>query len=112
LLFWLKPELKQIWYSPLELWYLLTNIRTLKQAVTAFKCRSGIEAMFKDCKTGAYNFEKSYTCDDRLKTLILLIAFAYSCAILHGRKFKLMAIQKYIDRLIELRRSQRRHRSF
>ena len=32
--------------------YLLTNIGTLKQAVTAFKCRSGIEAMFKNCKTG------------------------------------------------------------
>ena len=44
-------------------WYLLTNIGTLKQAVTAFKCRSGIVgdrlpsgiAMFKDCKTGGYN---------------------------------------------------------
>jgi hypothetical protein len=42
-----------------EGWYLLTNIGTLKQAVTAFKCRSGIEAMFKDCKTGGYNLEKS-----------------------------------------------------
>ncbi len=65
-----------------EGWYLLTNIGTLKQAVTAFKCPSGIEAMFKDCKTGGYNLEKSYACDDRLKTLILLIALAYSCAIL------------------------------
>jgi hypothetical protein len=49
----------------------------LKQAVTAFKCPSGIEAMFKDCKTGGYNLEKSYACDDRLKNLILLIALAY-----------------------------------
>jgi len=63
----------------------LTNIGTLKQAVTVFKCRSGIEAMFKDCKTGGYNLEKSYACDNRLKTLILLIALAYSCAILQGR---------------------------
>ena len=70
------------------------------QAVTAFKCPSGIEAMFKDCKTGGYNLEKSYAGDDRLKTLILLIALAYSCAILQGRKFKLMGIQKYIGRRV------------
>jgi hypothetical protein len=100
----------------------------LKQAVTAFKCPSGIEAMFKDCKTGGYNLEKSYACDDRLKTLILLIALGDSCArlktlillialgdscaILQGRKFKQRGIQKYIGRLIESRRSQRRHSSF
>jgi len=95
-----------------EGWYLLTNIGTLKQAVTAFKCRSGIEAMFKDCKTGGYNLEKSHACDDRLKTLILLIALAYSCAILQGRKLKLMGIQKYIGRVTEYRRSQPRHSSF
>ena len=71
-----------------EGWYLITNIGTLKQAVTAFKCRSGIEAMFKDCKTGGDNLEKSHG-DERLKTLILLRALAYSCAILQGRKFKL-----------------------
>jgi hypothetical protein len=34
-----------------EGWYLLTNLGTLKEAVATFKCRSGIEAMFKDCKT-------------------------------------------------------------
>jgi len=36
-------------------WYLLTNLGDLKQSVDTFKCRSGIEAMFKDCKTGGYN---------------------------------------------------------
>jgi hypothetical protein len=65
-----------------ESWYLLTNIGTLEQAITAFKCPSGIEAMFKDCKTGGYNLEKSHAGDERLNTLILLIALAYSCAIL------------------------------
>lgn len=95
-----------------EGWYLLTNIGTLKQAVAAFKCRSGIEAMFKDCKTGGYNLEKSHACNERLTTLILLIAFAYSCAILKGRKLKHMGIQKYIGRLTELRRRVRRHSSF
>ena len=68
--------------------------------------------MFKGCKTGGYNLEKSYACDDRLKNLILLIALAYSCAILQGHKLKLMGIQKYIGPLTESRRSQRRHSSF
>jgi hypothetical protein len=36
-------------------WYLLTNVGSLKQSIDTFKCRSGIEAMFKDCKTGGYN---------------------------------------------------------
>ncbi len=95
-----------------EGWYLLRNIGTFKKAVSAFKCRSGIEAMFKDCKTGGYNLEKSHACDQRLKTLILLIALAYSCAILQGRKLKLMGIQKYSGRVTEWLRSQRRHSSF
>jgi hypothetical protein len=68
-----------------EGWYLLTNLGTLKEAVATFKFRSGIEAMFKDCKTGGYNFEKSHASTERLKTLILLIALAYSCATLQGK---------------------------
>ena len=38
-----------------EGWYLLTNLGDLKQSIDTFKCRSGIEAMFKDCKTVGYN---------------------------------------------------------
>ncbi len=55
-----------------EGWYLLTNVGNWKEAVAAFKCRSGIEAMFKDCKTGGYNLEKSHADDPRLNSLILL----------------------------------------
>ncbi|MDB9306121.1 hypothetical protein PN488_17375, partial [Nodularia spumigena CS-591/12] len=36
--------------------------------------RFGIEAMFKDCKTGGYNLEGSQASPDRLVRLILLIA--------------------------------------
>ena len=39
--------------------------------------------MFKDCKTVGYNFEKTHASSERLKTLILSIALAYSCATLH-----------------------------
>jgi hypothetical protein len=41
-----------------EGWYLLNNVGSLKLDLASFKCRSGIEAMFKDCKTGGYNERK------------------------------------------------------
>jgi hypothetical protein len=95
-----------------EGWYLLTNIGSLKESINTFKCRSGIEAMFKDCKTGGYNLERSHANARRLKSLILLIAIAYTCAILNGQKIKRMGIQKYVGRLTEPGRSTRRHSSF
>lgn len=93
-------------------WYLLTNLPSLKAAIKAFKCRSGIEAMFKDCKTGGYNLEASYTTNQRLIALILLVAIAYSCAILSGRRSRHMGVQKYVGRLNELKRACRRHSAF
>jgi hypothetical protein len=95
-----------------EGWYFLTNLGDLKQSIDTFKCRSGIEAMFKDCKTGGYNLEKSHANNQRLNSLILLIAIAYSCALLQGQKIKRMGIQKYVGRLTEYGRSIRRHSSF
>jgi hypothetical protein len=41
-----------------EGWYLLTNLGTGEAAASTFKRRMGIEAMFKDCKTGGYNARK------------------------------------------------------
>ncbi len=95
-----------------EGWYLLTNLGTLKEAVATFKFRSGIEAMFKNCKTGGYNLEKSHASTERLKTLILLIAVAYSCATLQGKKIQKLGIQKYVGLLKEAKRIIRRHSSF
>ena len=66
-------------------WFLLTNLDTLADAIKAFKLQSGSEAMFKDCKTGGYNLESTHADNQRLMTLILLIAIAYTCAILAGR---------------------------
>ena len=37
----------------------LSNLPNLAEAVKAYKKRAGIEAMFKDCKTGGYNDEGS-----------------------------------------------------
>ena len=93
-------------------WFLLTNLESLTDAIKAFKLRSGIEAMFKDCKTGGYHLESTYAHGQRLIALILLIAIAYTCAILAGRNSRSLGLQKYIGRLKELKRLQRRHSAF
>lgn len=93
-------------------WYLLTNLKSLEVAIIAFKRRSGVEAMFRDCKTGGYNLESSHTSGQRLMALILIIAIAYSCAILLGRTIRHRGLQKYVGRLQELQRSSRRHSAF
>jgi hypothetical protein len=56
-------------------------LSNLKQTIKAYKKRMGIEAMFKDCKSGGYNLEKCQGNDKRLLSLILLIASAYTCAL-------------------------------
>lgn len=93
-------------------WYLLTNLQSFNAAIKTFKCRSGIEALFKDCKSGGYNLESTHAFGQRLMALILLIAIAYSCAVLAGRKARQMNLQKYVGRLQELKRSARRHSAF
>ena len=84
----------------------------LSAAVDAYKARSGIEAMFKDCKSGGYNLEGSNASVERLTNLVLLIAIAYTCAGLKGQAIKSKGQQKYIGRLKELKRMTRRHSNF
>ena len=95
-----------------EPWYLLTNLPSVKSAIHIYKQRYGIEAMFKDCKTGGYNLEDSKTSPDRLIKLILLIALAMTSAWLHGQRTQLQGQQKYVCRLTENRRTRRRHSNF
>lgn len=92
--------------------YLLTNLDSLQVATKAFKRRSGIEAMFKDCKTGGYNLASSHAESQRLIALILLIAIAYTCAVKVGRICRNMGLQKYVGRQQELKRINRRHSAF
>ena len=47
-----------------EPWYLLTNLPDLKSATAIYGQRYGIEAMFKDCKTGGFNLEGSQASPD------------------------------------------------
>lgn len=95
-----------------EGWYILTNLNSLDAALKAYKARSGIEAMFKDCKSGGYNLENCKASKERLTRIVLLIALAYTCAGLQGQKIKRLGQQKYVNRLQELSRIDRRHSNF
>ncbi|MEG4278336.1 hypothetical protein QUA62_12785 [Microcoleus sp. MON1_C1] len=40
-----------------EGWFILTNLKTLKAAISAYKQRFDIEEMLKNYKSGSYNLE-------------------------------------------------------
>lgn len=95
-----------------EGWYLINNLSNLKQTIKAYKKRMGIEAMFRDCKSGGYNLEQCKAKDKRLLSLILLIAIAYTCAIEKGQAIAFQGIKEYVCRLKENSRKYRRHSNF
>jgi hypothetical protein len=95
-----------------EPWYLLTDLSDLKSATHIYKQRYGIEAMFKDCKTGGYNLEGSKASPEKLIRLILLIALAMTSAWLQGQRTQLQGQQKYVCRPTDKGRTRRRHSSF
>lgn len=97
---------------PNEGWYILTNLNSLNEVIKAYQSRSGIEAMFRDFKSGGYNLEACHASEPRLMSLVLIIAIAYTCAVFFGQKLKQKGVQQYITRLTEYRRVQRRHSSF
>ncbi len=63
--------------------------------------------MFRDCKSGGYNLEGCHACQPRLSTVILLIAIAYTSAVIQGINIKLSGVEHYICRPKEVRRIQR-----
>lgn len=93
-------------------WYLLTNLGDLETAVKAYKQRWGIEAMFKDCKTGGYNLEGSQASQDKLVRLVLLISIAMTAAWLQGEQISTLGKSTYICRPKEAGRTKRRHSKF
>lgn len=68
--------------------------------------------MFRDFKSGGYNLEGTNVSGERLISLILLLAIAYTSATLFGKKIKRMGVQKYVGRVKEYGRTQRRHSTF
>jgi hypothetical protein len=93
-------------------WYLLTNLTNLSEAVFAYKKRAGIEAMFKDCKTGGYNLEGSKASTERLTRLVLLIAIAYTLSTLKGQSIRWRGQEEYIGRLRKVKKIMTKNSPF
>ena len=91
--------------------YLLTNLPTVEAAIKIYRQRFGIEAMFRDCKTGGDNLEGSQANPSRVR-LILLIALAMTSAWLQGQRTLLQRQQTYVCRTQEKGRTRKRHSSF
>ena len=72
----------------------------------------GIEAMFRDCKSGGYNLEGSKVKRERLTPIVLLIAIAYTSAIFQGAKIKHQGQQKYVNRCYQSKTLTKRHSNF
>lgn len=93
-------------------WYLLTNIENQEEVIKIFASRGGIEAMFRDCKSGGYNLEGSQANAQRLTNLILLIAIAYTASCLVGLKIRNTGHTEYINRLKLEGKTRPRHSYF
>lgn len=93
-------------------WFLLTNLPNVQAATTAYQQRSGIECMFRDYKSGGYNLEGCHAIEVRLSAIVLLIAIAYTSAIIQGINIRTSKVERYICRPKESRRIQRRHSNF
>ncbi|MHC5611382.1 MAG: IS4 family transposase [Nostoc sp.] len=98
--------------APKEGWFILTNLDSLESAISAYKQRFDIEEMFRDFKKGGYNLEDTNVEGERFISLVLLIAIAYTSATIQGQQIKRKGIQKYLARVKEYGRSERRHSSF
>ena len=93
-------------------WYLLTNLDNKDEVIKIFASRGGIEAMFRDCKSGGYNLEGSQANSHRLTNLILLIAIAYTASCLTGLKIRNTGLTEYINRLKIEDKNRPRHSYF
>ncbi|MEM6402205.1 MAG: hypothetical protein AAF757_18575 [Cyanobacteria bacterium P01_D01_bin.116] len=114
--YWKRKYNKKVEKEP---WFLLSNLDDFDEIIKTYRHRMGIEAMFKDCKTGGYNLEETKANTHRLTNLILLMshklrlnAIAYTMSALKGKLIKNRGIQKYISRLNEAKRKSKRHSNF
>jgi Transposase DDE domain len=97
---------------PDEAWFILTNLTTIESAIAAYRQRFDIEEMFRDWKLGGYHLEGTKLTGERFIGLVVLLTIAYSIATITGEKIKDMGVQKYVGRVKEAGRTERRHSSF
>ena len=72
-----------------QVWYLLTNLDCLDNALKSYAKRFAIEPMFKDFKTGGYNLESCRATGQRFQALVLLVAIAYTLTTDKGKHISL-----------------------
>ncbi len=95
-----------------EVWYLLTNLDNLEEALQCYSSRFSIEPMFRDFKSGGYNLEDCRLTGQRFLAIILLITIAYTLATDQGKAIRNRHVQQYVGRVKEPGRSQKRHSDF
>ncbi|WPF87251.1 IS4 family transposase [Cyanobacterium aponinum AL20118] len=98
--------------SSKEPWFLLTNLKSLPETISAYKKRMGIEEMFRDFKLGGYNLESTKVEGDRLIALLIIITLAYSWSTFSGEEIKRKGISEYLVRPKEKGRSDKRYSDF
>ena len=72
----------------------------------------GIEAFLRDYKGGGYQLESTGLSSPRLSGLFVLLAIAYTSAVIQGHEVRTQGLASYICRAKEIRRSRRRHSDF
>lgn len=95
-----------------QVWYLLTNLDSLELALKHYASRFSIEPMFRDFKSGGYCMEATQATGERFLALVLLIAMAYTVATERGKRVRCQGIAKYVARVKEPKRVERRHSDF
>jgi hypothetical protein len=95
-----------------EGWFILTNLGSLPEAIAGYKKRMGIEEMFRDFKSGGYDLEGTGLKGKRLIVMILLIAIAYSSAVIQGTSLKKKPAKEYIVRPKKSKRKYPRRSTF
>ena len=98
-------------FSQKEGWFILTDL-TLKLAIERYKQRFDIEEMFRDFKRGGYNLESTKVSGERLISLLLVISLAYLSATIEEETIVQKGIQKYVGRVKETGRTEKRHSYF
>ncbi len=93
-------------------WFILTSLPTLKLALALYRCRWGIEMMFKDCKSGGYNLENTKVKEVRFLALMLVMTMAYALATCAGACLKKWRVAHYSSRRMEHHRRRPRHSDF
>lgn len=95
-----------------EVWYLLTNLLDVDQALFHYDARFNIESMFRDLKSGGYHLEECHANLHRFTALLVLITIAYSIATVQGERIRKKRVQRYVGRVKELKRVTNRHSQF